>query len=49
MLGIKGEEEEQPAKRSARWKSVKSSSGADAEGDAQRRMMAMAMRIMRTW
>ena len=48
MLGIKGEEEEQPARRSARSKSVRSSLGCDSQGDPQRRMMAMAMRIIRT-
>ena len=50
MLGIKGEEEEQPARRSARRKSVRSSGlGRESQGDLQRRMMAMAMSIIRTW
>ena len=49
MLGIKGEEEEQPASRSAGLRSIKSTGGVDCWGDSQRRMMAMAIRIMRTW
>ena len=50
MLGIKGEEEEQPARRSARLKSVVTSNlGGDSPGNLQRRMMAMAMRIIKTW
>ncbi len=49
MLGINGEEEEQPARRRAGFKSVKDALGADFQENPQRRMIAMAMRIMRTW
>ena len=50
MLGINGEEEEQPARRSARGKeSVKSIARVGFQGDVQRRMMAMAIKIIRTW
>lgn len=49
MLGINGEEEEQPARRRARWKSVKSIARVGFQRDVQRRMMAIAIRIIRTW
>ena len=49
MLGINGDEEEHPARRSARSESVKSTAGVYFQEDAQRRMMAIAIRIIRTW
>ena len=48
---MSGEEDEQPAKRSAKAKMLAmwSSSGISGAGHVQRSMMATAMKIMSTW
>ena len=49
MLGMRGEDEEQPARRSAGGMLVMLAEVSGGRENVQSRIMAMAMRIMSTW